>query len=174
MQIGDVEPIAGQVIELAKKSSSTDNISVIAIFFKDPKQIIAEYKSRHSGQLTQMDYETNGIRHLDDGLIGANVHHERETPSPDKLEFNKSTVVAHETLESNEFYFGKNGDINTLVQSSFKSNGDDGDKFSSNELNQVDHAIDDEHDDFGPETDVDATDDAAISPLSPSVSTLKH
>lgn len=154
------------MIELAKKRSSNDNISVIAVFFKDPKQIITEYKSRDSNhQLQSMDFESaNGI-----------VHHLDDVAMADEC----ATKVETLTMDGHhDFYFGKNGggdgdgsvgvgsdddfhsnNINT--EQSHRSNGDDdGDKFSSND------AIDD----FGPETDVDATDDNAISPISPSVS----
>lgn len=98
-----------------------------------------------------MDFESANGCHIDDTLAGNNEC---------------ATNVNALTMESNDFYFGKNPtedfhpDINT--EQSVRSNGD-GDKFSSND------AIDEEHDDFGPETDVDATDDNAISPISPSV-----
>lgn len=156
---GDIQPIASQVIEIAKRSASTDNISVIAVFFKDPKQIINEYKSRNSNQqLTTMDFESaNGLHHLDELAMATN-----NTDCATK-------VVDALTMESNDFYFGKNGgdgdfhaNINT-TESTIRSNGD-GDKFSNNV------AINNEHDDFGPETDVDATDENAISPMTPTVS----
>lgn len=127
-----------------------------------------------------MDFEsTNGCHQYDDGLLASN--RSDATPSPDKMhvDFNKATVDVHHhdpMHDANDFYFGKNGDaeyhgnINT-IPSSITSNGDGGDKLSTNELN-VGRSIDDDHDDFGPETDVDATDDNAISPLSPSVSSV--
>lgn len=157
---GDIQPIASQVIEIAKRSSSTDNISVIAVFFKDPKQIITEYKSRNSNQLTTMDFESaNGLHHLD----------EHVAMPTNNTDCTTTKVVDALTMESNDFYFGKNGGTdddfhpNINTESSHRSNGD-GDKFSSND------AIHDEHDDFGPETDVDAMDDNAISPMTPTVS----
>lgn len=177
---GDVQPIAGQLIELAKKKSSSDNISVIVVFLKDPHQIVAEHKLVDALPITRMDFEsTNGCHQFDDGLLASNRSVNDETPSPDKMhvDFNKATVDVHHhdpMMDANDFYFGKNGEdefhanINT-IPSSITSNGD-GDKLSSNELNDVGRSIDDDHDDFGPETDVDATDDNAISPLSPSVS----
>lgn len=143
----DIEPIASQLIELGRKKSS-DNISVIAVFFKDPKQIVAEYKARGSDRVENMDFESaNGLHHLDDGLVAGNNE--------------CATKVDALTMESNDFYFGKNGSDTDFQATDLRSNGD-GDKFSSND------AIDDDHDDFGPETDVDATDDNAISPTSPS------
>lgn len=154
--IGDIQPIAGQVIDLAKKNCSSDNISVIAVFFKDPNQIVAEYKSRASAHITSMDFESaNGCQFDTDNLA---TNNECAT---------KVTVDALQMHDNAEFYFGKNGDAddfhhhhnNHHQTDDLRSNGD-GDKFSSN----------DEHDDFGPETDVDATDDNAISPISPSVS----
>lgn len=172
-----MQPIAGQLIELSKKNASTDNISVIVVFLKDPHQIVAEHKTADASQVTRMDFEsTNGLHHLDEGI---SIAAHDETPSPiDKLhvDFNKPADMHHDAMEANDFYFGKNGDagefhanLNT-IPSSFTSNGNgDGEKFTSNEL-QVGRSIDDDHDDFGPETDVDATDDNAISPLSPSVS----
>ncbi|XP_031630592.1 uncharacterized protein LOC116345413 [Contarinia nasturtii] len=185
---GDVQPIAGQLIELAKKNSSSDNISVIVVFLKDPHQIIAEHKLvKATQEVTRMDFEsTNGCHHLvDDGLLASNPSAMHETASsPDKMhvDFNKATVdVHHDAMDVNDFYFGKNGsgidanavdDVNEYhsniqtIPSTIKSNGD-ADKFSSNEIN-VGRSIDDDHDDFGPETDVDATDDNAISPMSPS------
>lgn len=165
------------MIDLAKKNTSNDNISVIVVFLKDPHQIIAEHKqSVDATRFSRMDFEsTNGCHHIDGGLLATDpsvaVHD--ETPSPDKMhvDFNKPSDVHHEAIESNDFYFGKNGNsdefhanINTITS----VNGD-GDKFASNDLT-VGRSIDDDHDDFGPETDVDATDDNAISPLSPSVS----
>lgn len=155
---GDIQPIASQVIEIAKRSSSTDNISVIAVFFKDPKQIITEYKSRNSNQLTTMDFESaNGLHHLDEHVAMATNNTDCTT----------AKVVDALTMESNDFYFGKNGadddfHANINTENSHRSNGD-GDKFSSNDVIH-------EHDDFGPETDVDATDDNAISPMTPTVS----
>lgn len=175
---GDIQPIASQLIDLAKKNASSDNISIIVVFLKDPHQIVAEHKQAVDAtqQFTRMDFENiNGCHHMDDGLLATDpsvVVHD-ETPSPDKMhvDFNKSSDVHHDTIAANDFYFGKNGNddgfhanINTIT-----SNGD-GDKFASNDLSTVGRSIDDDHDDFGPETDVDATDDNAISPLSPSVS----
>lgn len=164
---GDVQPIASQLIDLAKKSASSDNISVIVVFLKDPHQIIAEHKSVDTSQITRMDFEsTNRCHHLDDGLLASDASMHDGKPSSDKLhvDFNKSSDVHHDAIEANDFFFGKNGDHSNKIT----SNGD-GDKFSSNELN-VGRSIDEDHDDFGPETDVDATDDNAISPLSPTVS----
>lgn len=154
---------------------------MIVVFLKDPHQIVAEHKLVDAAPVTRMDFEsTNGCHQYDDGLIASNRSVNDETPSPDKMhvDFNKATVDVHHhdpLMDANDFYFGKNGNdefhanINT-IPSSITSNGD-GDKLSSTELN-VGRSIDDDHDDFGPETDVDATDDNAISPLSPSVSTL--
>lgn len=150
---GDIQPIASQVIDLAKKKSN-DNISVIAVFFKDPKQILAEYKARDSNQLvTSMDFESANGCHIDT-VNALTANNECATKVVDTM-----------AMETNEFYFGKNDEDNYHTEGSIQSNGD-GDKFSSHE------AIDD----FGPETDVDATDDNAISPISPSVSeiTLYH
>lgn len=169
------------MIELAKKNSSSDNISVIVVFLKDPHQIVAEHKLVDATPVTRMDFEsTNGCHQYDDGLLASNRSVNDETPSPDKLhvDFNKATVDVHhhDPMDANDFYFGKNGDgdfhgsINT-IPSGITSNGD-ADKLSSTEMH-VGRSIDDDHDDFGPETDVDATDDNAISPLSPSVSSLK-
>lgn len=162
------------MIDLAKKKSSSDNISVIVVFFKDPHQIVAEHKSTDVSRVTRMDFESTNGHHLDDGLLVSDPSVVRdETASSDKLHidvFNRADAVHHDV---NEFHFGKNGDdefhasINT-VPTSFTSNGD-GDNLSNNELH-VGRSIDDDHDDFGPETDVDATDDNAISPLSPGVS----
>lgn len=157
---GDIQPIASQVIEIAKRSSSTDNISVIAVFFKNPKQIITEYKSRNSNQSITMDFDNgNGLHHLDEHVVAM---------STNNTDCTTAKVVDTLTMESNAFYFGKNGaadafHANINTECSHRSNGD-GDKFSSNV------AHNDEHDDFGPETDVDATDDNAISPMTPTVS----
>lgn len=150
------------------------------MFLKDPHQIIAEHKLTDTKYVTRMDFESiNGIHQYTDGLLASNPSVvQDETPSAEKLhvDFDKTADVHHEPIDANDFYFGKNGDavddfhanINTLP-SSITSNGND-EKFSSKELNVARSIDDDEHDDFGPETDVDATDDNAISPLSPSVS----
>lgn len=185
-----MQPIAGQLIELAKKNSSSDNISVIVVFLKDPHQIIAEHKLvSDTEEVIKMDFEsTNGCHLVDDGLLASNPSsmHDDTEPTSDKMhvDFNKATVdVHHDAMDVNDFYFGKNGsgigsdsvdDVNEYhsniqtISSTITSNGD-ADKFSSNEIN-VGRSIDDDHDDFGPETDVDATDDNAISPMSPGVS----
>lgn len=177
---GDVQPIAGQLIELSKKNSSTDNISVIVVFLKDPHQIITEYKLADKSQVTRMDFEsTNGCHQYGEGLLATEPSEVRdEIPSSDKMhvDFDKSSDVHHDPIEPNNFYYGKNVDdefqanVNT-IPSNKTSNGSD-DKFSSKDLNVARSTDDDDedHDDFGPETDVDATDDNAISPLSPSVS----
>lgn len=177
---GEVQQIAGQLIELGKKNASSDNISVIVIFLKDPHQIVAEHKFVDaSTPVTRMDFEsTNGLVHLEDNSSAVTVH-DNETPSPDKLhvDFNKSSdMQTHhdDAVDANNFFFGKNsgGEFNSesinATSPSITSNGD-GEKFIDNE-SHVGRSIDDDHDDFGPETDVDATDDNAISPLSPSVS----
>ena len=171
---GEVQQIASQLIELGKKNASTDNISVIVVFLKDPHQIIAEHKIIDATRITRMDFEnTNGLVHLDDSCV-----HNDETASPDKMhvDFNKTSDMQshHDTMDANNFFFSKNNDdgfhseIVNEISTSITSNGD-GEKFVDNELN-VGRSIDDDHDDFGPETDVDATDENAISPLSPSVS----
>lgn len=139
------------------------------MFLKDPHQIIAEYKLADKTQVARMDFEsTNGCHHLDDGMLPSDpsaVVVLDDTPSPDKMHVD---FKPSEAQPIDDFYFGKNGEaeyhspINTLP-SSITSNGDA-------EKLHVARSIDDDHDDFGPETDVDATDDNAISPLSPSVS----
>lgn len=175
---GEVQQIASQLIELGKKNASSDNISVIVIFLKDPHQIVAEHKIVDATPITRMDFEsTNGLVLLEDSSIVA--VHDDETLSPDKMhvDFNKtSDMQTHhdDAMDANNFFFGKNsgGEFNSeninAISPSITSNGD-GEKFVSNE-SHVGRSIDDDHDDFGPETDVDATDDNAISPLSPSVS----
>lgn len=123
-----------------------------------------------------MEYETNGVgSHFDDSLMAKQAR-ERDTPSPEHMEIGKASSTTAPTpplgerepaIAGNDFFFGNknNGDVNALVQPGYKSNGD---QFSSNDSNDIEQGI--EHDDFGPETDVDATDDAAISPISSSVS----
>lgn len=159
---GRIEPIAGQLIEFGKRGLSNDNISVIVVFFKDPKQIISEYTYRKSVAdcNPDMDFEssTNGCH------IG-----EASTPSPDHLnidEYNTLVTMPIDLKASNEhsgFIFGNPGGNFTTTETTTitvtKSNGD-GNRSSTG----FDES---EHDDLGPETDVDATDEAAISPLSP-------
>lgn len=173
---GDVQPIAAQLIDFAKKKSSRDNISVIVLFFKDPKKILLNLKSN------RMEYEngTNGCHQLaPDHLIG-----ERNiTPSPDNhmmtdmdakmhVDLKQATTTAT-AAEHPEFFFGNgngdngdngNGDMHSTtetIESSNEtpSNGDD--KLLSDNHFMIDN---NEHDDFGPETDVDATDEA-LSPV---------
>lgn len=174
---GEVQQIASQLIELGKKHASSDNISVIVVFLKDPHQIVAEHKGVEATPVTRMDFEsTNGLVHLEDSSVVA--VHDDETLSPDKMhvDFKTSDMQTHhdDAMDANNFFFGKNGggefnseNINA-ISPSVTSNGD-GEKFTDNG-SHVGRSIDDDHDDFGPETDVDATDDNAISPLSPSVS----
>lgn len=168
-----MQQIASQLIELGKKNASTDNISVIVVFLKDPHQIVAERKNVDIPPVTRMDFEsTNGLLHLDDSsLVAVN---DDGTSSPDKMhvDFSKTSDMQshHDALDANDFFFGKSTDganINTKP-ASVTSNGN-GEKVMDKQLS-VGRSIDDDHDDFGPETDVDATDDNAISPLSPSVS----
>lgn len=125
-----------------------------------------------------MDVEnTNGCHLLGDGLTDPIA----ATPSPDHLnaiddfKLHMDFKPLPNTMETQqqqqqphaEFIFG-NGDgnfnggtVTTTTTSTTitakKANGND----------QFD--VDEHDDDFGPETDVDATDDAAISPLSPSL-----
>lgn len=171
---GEVQQIASQLIELGKKHASSDNISVIVIFLKDPHQIVAEHRSFEATPVTRMDFETtNGMVHLEDTSVVA--VHDDDNLSPDKMhvDFKMSDVHTHDedddAIEENSFYFGKNrGDeFNSESINAIKSNGD-GEQFKDNE-SRAERSVDD-HDDFGPETDVDATDDNVISPLSPSVS----
>lgn len=176
-----MQQIASQLIELGKKKASTDNISVIVVFLKDPHQIVAEHKIVDATSVTRMDFEsTNGLVHLEDSSVVVAVHDD-ETPSSDKMhdDFNKTSDVQthHDAMDASNFFFGKNSDEefnteNINAKASITSNGD-GEKFIDNE-SHVGRSIDDDHDDFGPETDVDATDDNAISPLSPSVSFNVH
>lgn len=185
---GDTQPIASQIIELAKKGLSSDNISVIVVFFKDPKQIISEY--------TAMEYEsTNGCHQLADAELL--VHHHGDAnagivPTPLSVDSHFVTdidefkmhvdALKHDASHDQpsqlrpDFLFGtgggsvgggENGDdaeyhtIVTTTEITTTSNGNG--KLLANEFDDDDE----QHDDFGPETDVDATDDAAISPLSP-------
>lgn len=178
------------MIELAKKSSSNDNISIIAVFFKDPQQIVSEYKAQHSINCTQMEYETNGVgSHFDDSLMArpAGEHELSAASADDHMDFGKATAtstasaatppIGGDHADANAFFFGtkNNGGIDPLMDATpgYKSNGD-GDRFSSTDANDIEHGLVDEHDDFGPETDVDATDDTAISPISSSVSRLSN
>lgn len=162
---GDVQPIAGQLIELAKKSSSSDNISVIAVFLKDPKQIVAEYKLHRSQQQTTMDFEsTNGLHH-DDALRAS------EQIVTDASDNSQQSSLEHQFNTIDDFKmhvdFKPANEPVADVQSDYHHFGNNGDEGSAQQ--HMEDITDEENDDFGPETDVDATDDAAISPLSPSV-----
>lgn len=136
---------------------------MIVVFFKDPKQILLEYKAR------RMEFEngTNGCH----GLAPEQLIDGRDaTPSPDShlmagIETKVHVDLKQPAADHPEFYFGNgdgNGDLHsaaeTIASSETASNGDD--KLSDHHFT----ADNDEHDDFGPETDVDATDEA-LSPV---------
>lgn len=131
-----------------------------------------------------MEYETNGVgSHFDESLMArpTGEHELTATSSDDHMDFGKAMATSTASAvtppigatDSNAFFFGakNNGDMDPLLnpQPGYKSNGG-GNQFSSNESNDMEQGMVDEQDDFGPETDVDATDDTAISPISSSVS----
>lgn len=160
---------------------------MIVVFFKDPKQIINEHEA--------MEYEsTNGCHQLAEAE--SLVHHGGDvggagivaTPLSVDSHFGADIddfkmhvdAMKHEAshepqIQSHpDFLFGLGGenggagyhptetpiDIKTTTTTT-TSNGNG--KMLGNEFDEDDE----HHDDLGPETDVDATDDAAISPLSP-------
>lgn len=169
------------MIGLAKQGNSSDNISIIAVFLKDAKEIIYEYDKR------TMDFEsnTNGCHELAaDDVVNMN------SPSSDShlmgdvdeykvhVELKQPSLVDQEShVHHSEFFFSNgngNGNITAIENGDFMSTADtisaSGETASNADANSIHEKSDGEashHDDFGPETDVDATDDAAISPLSP-------
>lgn len=153
---GRIEPIAGQLIDLGKRSSSTDNISVIVIFLKDPNLIVSEYnnrKTKHDLIHYKMDFEnTNGHS----GLVGDSS---TTTPSSEHLNaLDDYQTHVQQSIDlkgdhhNSQFIFGNptgNFMSNETANVQIKSNGD----------GHHSNFDDSEPEDDGPETDVDATDD---------------
>lgn len=167
---------------------------MIVVFFKDPHQIISEYEAMDFES-------TNGCHQLNDGNILAHhadhhdEHHDVQQASapidshfvPEEFKMHvdvlKHEMLSHEAQSHADYLYGNGGSTEDVGGANggadcyhssvdIKSNGNG--KGSAHEMDVDDDVDDDEdeaHDDFGPETDVDATDDAAISPLTPADAT---
>lgn len=140
---------------------------MIAVFLKDPKQIVEEFKLRGSSQSSTMDFENSNCLHLDDALRTTNslidsVPNANQTSSLDQQFSDIDNFKMHVDLMSTV----TNDSPEETTKSDFRF-GNDGEEDSSRQ--RIDDVTDEENDDFGPETDVDATDDTAISPLMPNV-----
>ncbi|XP_076265409.1 uncharacterized protein LOC143199457 isoform X2 [Rhynchophorus ferrugineus] len=142
----NTERISGRLVDLAKFQGSTDNISVIVVFLKDPHKIAAEahrWATRNLSQSTEK---------MDTELDNAN--------NP----FTNSNGTI-KNLETDNIHLQKNNDGLLLnLTDNFKSSGED--FFASEKSNGTKRSTSDinSDDDLGPETNIDSVDDA-FSPV---------
>ncbi|XP_050304979.1 titin-like isoform X2 [Anthonomus grandis grandis] len=146
----DTERIGKQLVQLARYQGSSDNISVIVVFLRDPHQIASE-AHRWAPKTTTTTTTT-----MEAGLDNANNPFTNSNGTLKNLEVETDNINLQKSAEG----------LLLNLTDNFKSNGTDhtpelfeksnGTKKSTSEL-----TLDD---DFGPETDVDAVDDA-FSPI---------
>lgn len=147
----DTERISVHLVQLARYQGSTDNISVIVVFLREPHKIAAEahrWATRNGPPLTTDNMEA--------GLDNANNPFTNSNGSLKNLE-----------VETDNLHLQKSGDGLLLnLTDNFKANGTDLSQDIFEKSNGTNKSSSDIHfdDGFGPETDVDAVDDA-FSPV---------
>lgn len=138
----DTESISHHLAQLAKQQGSTDNISVIVVFLREPSKVAADAHWANRNRLT-----------MEAGLDNANATNNPFANS------NGTEILQQKDgflLNLNEGFKQQNGtELSPSNEYSFDrpANG----KRTAEEF--------DEDEDMGPETDVDAIDDSLLSPM---------
>ncbi|KAK0098984.1 hypothetical protein PV326_010960 [Microctonus aethiopoides] len=142
------ETISQRLAEYSKSQGSSDNITVIVVFLTPPTQIAA--RPLHSHPLLA-DVDLDNMDENNEYLSNANGEYETQT-SFFKQAQNRATInVSNFDEDTSLFAYGKS------------SNGKNKNRrvgYNDDEDDDDDDEDDEEDDDLGPETDVDAVDDA--------------
>jgi len=153
---GDIEAVSQRLVQLSKQQGSTDNISVIVVFLTEPAQLasrpLPQWADNGPPQQEAHAMETN----TNSTSAGSNPF--LTNPTSDSVPFQKGGLLLDLGGGDNDQVYRHNGaspsatDLFFLDRTTNGKNSAGIDKFE------------DDDDDFGPETDVDAIDDVLLSP----------
>ena len=140
------------LVDLAKRSQSRDNISVIVVFLTHPKEITAKLKQFRSSLASRMDPDSpQDVQHPANPFemnLGLRDEHPRSIHAVDvgccpyDMNFSKQQANGSAHLDPE----------NVIYERSNNSNHENG---------SADYDVDEDEDDLGPETDVDAVDETS-------------
>jgi len=153
---GDIEAVSQRLVQLSKQQGSTDNISVIVVFLTEPAQLasrpLPQWANNGPPQQEAHAMETN----TNSTSTGSNPF--LTNPTSDSVPFQKGGLLLDLGGGDNDQVYKHNGASPSATDLFFLDRTTNGKNSAS-----IDNFEDDD-DDFGPETDVDAIDDVLLSP----------
>jgi hypothetical protein len=157
---GDIEYVSERLVQLSKLHGSTDNISVIVVFLKEPAQLafrpILQWANGPPPQ-EACAMETTSDHSSSNSSSGNNPFLACSTT--DSVQYQKAGLLLDLGGGGDEDQmYRHNGTSPSATDQYFLDRPKNGNKAA------VDNYEDDDDDDFGPETDVDAVDDILLSP----------
>lgn len=160
---GDIEYVSQRLVQLSKLHGSTDNISVIVVFLTEPAQLasrpIPQWAKNGPPPQEACAMETNAD-HNSSSTSSAGNNPFLACSTSDSVPYQKGGLLLD---------IGVGGDDGQVYRHNGTSPSSTGQYFldrpkNGNNTAGVDNYEEDDDDDFGPETDVDAVDDVLLSP----------
>jgi len=155
---GDIEAVSQRLVQLSKQQGSTDNISVIVVFLTEPAQLasrpLPQWANNGPPQQEAHAMETN----TNSTSAGSNPF--LTNPTSDSVTCQKGGLLLDLGGGDNDQVYRHNGASPSATDLFFLDRTTNGKNSAG-----IDNYEDDD-DDFGPETDVDAIDDVLLSPTS--------
>lgn len=169
---GDIEYVSQRLVQLSKLHGSTDNISVIVVFLTEPAQLasrpIPQWANNGPPPQEACAMETNSDHNSSSSSAGNNPF--LACSASDSVPYQKVGLLLD---------LGVGGDDGQMYRHNGTSPSSTDQYFldrpkNGNNTAGVDNYEDDDDDDFGPETDVDAVDDVLLSPAGAKSETLNN
>jgi len=153
---GDLEAVSQRLVQLSKQQGSTDNISVIVVFLTEPAQLasrpLPQWANNGPPQQEAHAMETN----TNSTSAGSNPF--LTNPTSDSVPYQKAGLLLDLGGGDNDQVYRHNGASPSATDLFFLDRTTNGKNSAGNDN------YEDDDDDFGPETDVDAIDDVLLSP----------
>jgi len=163
---GDIEAVSQRLVQLSKQQGSTDNISVIVVFLTEPAQLasrpLPQWADNGPPQQEAHTMETN----TNNPSAGSNPF--LSNPTSDSVPYQKGGLLLDLGGGDNDQVYRHNGASPSATDLFFLDRTTNGKNSAG-----IDNYEDDD-DDFGPETDVDAIDDVLLSPTSAKTAPLNN
>lgn len=167
---GDIEAVSQCLVRLSKKQGSTDNISVIVVFLTEPAQLasrpIPQWANDGPPQQQARAMETNFDHNTNTSSAGSNPF--LTNPTSDSVSYQKGGLLLDLGGGDSGQVYRHNGGSPSATDLYFL------DRTTNDKNSAVIDNFEDDDDDFGPETDVDAIDDVLLSPTIAKTASLNN
>jgi hypothetical protein len=169
---GDTEAVSQRLVQLSKQQGSTDNITVIVVFLTHPAQLASRPFPlwANNGPPPQEARAMESNFDLNTNTTSAENNPFLANPTSDSVSYQKGGLLLDlgGGADDSQVYKrnGTSPSVTNLYYVDHPANGKD--------LAGVDNYEDDDDEDFGPETDVDAVDDVLLSPSSAKPAALNN